>query len=475
MKELEITQREVALKQIITAAGQQALAFFQQRKAGEYTLKGHQDFLTEADTAVETFILQALQSAFPTDLILSEESARLPDNAASLWVVDPIDGTANFARGIAHFCVCIAWVHEDKTELGAIYQPVTDELYLTRRGSYVTKNSKPIRCSSLSETAAASIELGWSARLPAADYLRVMSHLLACGCSVRRGGSGALALAWVAEGRTDGYIESHMNAWDCLAGLLMVEEAGGQTGAIPTDAAGIFQGLPVLASAAGIATPVAGAAGIPLSAMRATAAPETVKHYPRPAVSLITENLPGWGVDIYIGGSEGVCDAALLAKHDIGIVINCAVNLDIDWVIDQSDTTPGNLRHGAAAIRYYKLGLVDGEGNAPEMLHAGYQLMRSALQQQLPDKPSYRNQRRGNILINCRGGRSRSVALVALFLHLECPQHYPSLDDAIALIREQRQLHPDEWFETPKPALISLAEYAIVREKQLRTIPSHHA
>lgn len=93
--------------------------------------------------------------------------------------------------------------------------------------------------------------------------------------------------------------------------------------------------------------------------------------------------------------------------------------------------------------------------------------MRSALLQQIPDKPSYGNRRRGNILVNCRGGRSRFVALVALFMHLECPERYPTLDDAIALIREKRPLHPDEWFETPKPSLTRLAEHAILREKAL--------
>lgn len=190
--------------------------------------------------------------------------------------------------------------------------------------------------------------------------------------------------------------------------------------------------------------------------------------YPRPPISLISKNFPGWGMDIYTGGASGVCNAALLAEHDIGIVINCAVNLDIDWVTIQEATPDTHLlSHGAGPVRYYKLGLIDGEGNEPAMLHAGYHLMRSALLQQIPDKPSYRNRRRGNILVNCRGGSNRSVALVALFMHLECPERYPTLDDAIALIREKRQLHPDEWFETPKPSLTRLAEHAILREKAL--------
>jgi myo-inositol-1(or 4)-monophosphatase len=100
------------------------------------------------------------------------------------------------------------------------------------------------------------------------------------------------------------------------------------------------------------------------------------------------EDFPGWEMDIYIGGSAGVSDAALLAEHDIGVVINCAVNLDIDWVnVPEAGAAAHLLSHGGGPVRYYKLGLIDGDGNAPEMLHAGYQLMRSALLQQSRIKP----------------------------------------------------------------------------------------
>ncbi|WP_313683676.1 inositol monophosphatase family protein [Pantoea sp.] len=474
MIHIDIEQREAALKRIIIEAGESALRYFQSRKAGEYQLKGHQDILTEADTAVEALVLQAITDAFPEDLVLGEESAHPPASAESLWVVDPIDGTANYARGITHFCVCIAWVHQGITELGAIYNPVSKELYQTRRGHYALKNGQPLHCNAIDNMQQASLELGWSSRHSQRRYLDVMAAMLNQGASVRRGGSGALALAWVAEGRTDGYVELHMNAWDCLAGLLLVREAGGQTGPVPRDAAGIFNGLPVLASAPGIAASVARASGIPLDTP-STPIPTLATHYPRPPLSLIVSDFPGWEVDIYIGGSSGVCDAALLAEHDIGIVINCAVNLDIDWVTTPEDHAAAHLlNHGSGAVRYYKLGLIDGDGNAPEMLHAGYYLMRSALQQQIPDKPSYRNRKRGNILVNCRGGRSRSVALVALFMHLECPQRYPTLDDALAVVRDKRQLQPDEWFETPKPSLTRLAEHAIAIENALSAAGLRH-
>ena len=196
---------------------------------------------------------------------------------------------------------------------------------------------------------------------------------------------------------------------------------------------------------------------------------KVTKHYPRPPISLIESNIPGWGIDIYIGGSTGVADAELLEKHNIKVVLNCAVNLDIDLVHSEEPNTPEHLlKHGSARVRYYKIGLIDGPGNPESMVLAGYHLMRSALDQELPEKVSYKVREKGNILVNCRGGRSRSVTIVALFLHLEFPDRYPTLDSAIAHIRETRELHPDEWFETPKPALIHLAERAANMEKMLR-------
>jgi len=258
----DIELREAALRRIIVDAGETALRFFQSRKPGEYALKGHQDILTEADTFVEKQVLTALSGAFPNDLILGEESASQPASAESLWVVDPIDGTANFARGIPHFCVCMAWVRQGVTELGAIYNPVSQELYLARRGHYALKNGQPLRCTAITDPQRAAVELGWSSRHSQNHYLKVQASLLNLGTSVRRGGSGALALAWVAEGRTDGYLEIHMNAWDCLAGLLLVREAGGLTGVVPESAEGIFSGLPVLAAAPGIAAELAAAAGV---------------------------------------------------------------------------------------------------------------------------------------------------------------------------------------------------------------------
>ena len=116
--------------------------------------------------------------------------------------------------------------------------------------------------------------------------------------------------------------------------------------------------------------------------------------------------------------------------------------------------------YGIGAVRYYKLGLIDGPGNPETMVLAGFYLLRGAFEQELPDKHTYPRRERGNVLVNCRGGRSRSVALVALFLHVEMPERYPTLESALAHVRTQRDLQPDEWFETPKPTLVEAARRA---------------
>ncbi|MFM2485658.1 inositol monophosphatase family protein [Celerinatantimonas yamalensis] len=477
MNNHNIQLREAALKNIILAAGETALAHFRARPAGQFTLKGDQDYLTEADSLVELQIHAAIHEQFSDDQIFGEETGEHSGNAAALWVIDPIDGTANFARGIAHFCIAIAFVLDGKTELGAIYNPATGELYQTRRGHYAKKNGQPLQVACPEALNCATFELGWSTRVSQQRYLDVMTQMLDQGANVRRGASGALALAWVAEGRVDGYIELHMNAWDCLAGLLLVSEAGGETGRYPENLEAIYSGGSILAACPIVAQTLSDICDIPLLKPAVALADERLpngakKHYPLPPISLIQADLPNLGVDLYISGSTGATDLALLQKHQITTVINCAVNLDIDWVKYPTEHVPPQLiRHGSGAIRYYKLGLIDGAGNPPELLYGGYQMMRAALLQQLPDKPSYRNREHGNILVHCRGGRSRSVILVALFLHLEYPQRYPTLDAAIALIRKRRQLHPNEWVEAPKPELRALAEHAIKMHQAMGNLP----
>lgn len=241
-----IETRAGFLKTLIKKASNRALEGFLNRTAGDYDLKGPQDFLTETDLAVEALIKDEITLAFPEDAILGEEGGGEPEHFT--WVIDPIDGTANFARGIPHFCVIISFCVDGEAQLAAIAQPVTQEFYFAQRGQGAFKNEHPIRTSSTVDMSRAHFELGWSRRATIESYLDTQNYLLGLGASIRRGGSGGLSLAWVAEGRTDAYLEISMNSWDCVAGMLLIEEAGGRVGNWPRALADLTETGPVLGS-----------------------------------------------------------------------------------------------------------------------------------------------------------------------------------------------------------------------------------
>lgn len=199
-----------------------------------------------------------------------------------------------------------------------------------------------------------------------------------------------------------------------------------------------------------------------------------VGDYPLPVLSLITQGLAPYGADIFIGGTAAARDIDLLRRHGISTVVNCAVNLDVNYVAgpDQGDADGDQdalCRSGTGPFRVFKVGLVDGE-NPRGMMLGGYCILHGALHQTLPEKQSYRTREQGNVLVHCRGGRSRSVALVALYLHLQDPIRFPELEDAITLVREKRELHPDEWSIAPKQELFDAAVAAARGIRSLRDL-----
>jgi myo-inositol-1(or 4)-monophosphatase len=258
-----LAARAELCRSVILSAGELVLKGFEGEATRSFSMKGPQDFLTVTDAASEAHIRGAISAAFPDDSFFGEEGGG--EIGERVWVVDPIDGTANFARGIPHFCISIAYVENGRTEIGAIYNPALGELYLARRGEGATRNGEPIRTAETERFDAASIEMGWSTRVANATYLDVVTKLLDMGANVRRAGSGALALAYVADGRSDGYLELHMNSWDCLAGLLLVSEAGGDVCPF-LEIGSLRDGGPVLAAAAGVAKGVSQASNIVLAA-----------------------------------------------------------------------------------------------------------------------------------------------------------------------------------------------------------------
>jgi len=212
--------------------------------------KGHQDFLTATDAEVEDLIRRRLAEAFPEDDFFGEEGGGTFSERA--WVVDPIDGTANFARGIPHFAVSIAFVQKGQIDVGVVYDVMAAELYAAARGRGATLDGEPIRTSGLSNMRHATVEAGWSPRLPPEPYVEMVHRIYTAGANVRRAGSGTLGLAYVASGRMEGYCELHINSWDALAGILLVREAGGWTNDfLARD--GLTKGNPVLACTAELA------------------------------------------------------------------------------------------------------------------------------------------------------------------------------------------------------------------------------
>lgn len=263
LSEDALDRRESVCRKLLVSAGRIAMqGYAKMGDAEPLAMKGPQDFLTETDGKVEDHIRTVLAETFPEDGFLGEETGG-STVAHRLWVVDPIDGTANFARGIPHFCISIAFVQNGRTEIGGIANPAIGEVYFARRGRGATRDGKPIGVAATQAFERASVEFGWSPRVSNQLYLDKVALVLAVGANVRRAGSGALGLAYVADGRSDAYAELHINAWDCLAGLLLVEEAGGKVNRF-LNGEGLTRGNPVLAAAPGVAARLSQVIDIPL-------------------------------------------------------------------------------------------------------------------------------------------------------------------------------------------------------------------
>lgn len=256
----DLNMRFEAAQTIAREAGALARRRFLERPRSQLPdMKGPQDFLTATDSEVEELIRKRLSELCPGDAFFGEEGGGSFER--NVWVVDPIDGTANFARGIPHFAISIAFVRDNRTEIGVVYNVMLDELYTARRGLGATMNGETIKVSGMREIKQATVEAGWSSRLPLEPYLAMVERLKRAGVNVRRGGSGTLGLAYVADGRIDAYCELHINSWDVLAGLLIIEEAGGWTNNFLAED-GLRKGNPVLACTPELADIVIKATGI---------------------------------------------------------------------------------------------------------------------------------------------------------------------------------------------------------------------
>lgn len=192
--------------------------------------KGPADIVTATDLEAQAFVERRLRRLFPDHGILGEESLDRGAGAAWRWIVDPLDGTKNFAHGIANFCVAIAVERGRRTDIGAVYDPIHDEMFLGVRGHGAFLNGRPIRVSGVPRLAGAFLATGCPHRVGrfAAPVGRTFGRFCARTQGVRDRGAGALDLCYVACGRLDGYWEIDQSPWDIAAGGLIVEEAGGR-------------------------------------------------------------------------------------------------------------------------------------------------------------------------------------------------------------------------------------------------------
>jgi myo-inositol-1(or 4)-monophosphatase len=221
---------------IAREAGARLREFFAQGVEAEY--KGDVDLVTVADRTSEALILARLTEAFPEHGIYGEEGTRERLDSEYRWYVDPLDGTTNFAHGFPHFCVSLGLEQravglkpgQDGVLVAAvIYDPLLDELFTAERGRGARLNGKPMRVSRTPVLAEALVGTGFPSRKRhESPNIHFYQEFTLRSHGVRRAGSAALDLAYIASGRMDAYWEFNLNPWDTAAGILLVEEAGGQ-------------------------------------------------------------------------------------------------------------------------------------------------------------------------------------------------------------------------------------------------------
>jgi len=199
----------------------------------EVRAKKANDFVTQVDRAAEQAVIEVVRNAYPSHAILAEESGRLEGgNAEYCWIVDPLDGTTNFIHGFPQYCVSVAVQHRGATEHAVVYDPAKNELFTASRGRGAFLNDRRIRVSRCRRLEDALVGTGFPfkelSRIE--PYVRQLRRLMTGSSGVRRAGSAALDLAYVASGRLDAFWEMGLSAWDMAAGALLIQEAGGLVG-----------------------------------------------------------------------------------------------------------------------------------------------------------------------------------------------------------------------------------------------------
>jgi myo-inositol-1(or 4)-monophosphatase len=261
----ETGKRLEAAERIARVAGERALGYFGARADLEIRHKAAQDRVSEADRAVETLIRDAVAAEFPDDAFLGEEHGEVGGASPFLWVVDPIDGTTPFLSGLPDWCVSIAVAVEGAPVIGAIHAPAHRETYAGASGLGAKRDGETLRIAADARLGDGMFAVGGSLRCDAEATGAFITRLMQAGGMAFHNGSGALMLAYVAAGRLVGYYDEIIMPWDCFAGLVLVEEAGGRTryGRLDATRAGasMLAGAPAVFARAVELVPATGIAG----------------------------------------------------------------------------------------------------------------------------------------------------------------------------------------------------------------------
>ena len=213
----------------VQAGGAQMQHYFN----GRFTVSSKtniNDLVTEADHASEKAIIETIQKNYPHHFILSEETGEIKTTSEYKWIIDPIDGTINFANGIPICCVSIGLEKDGEIIMGSVYNPFINELFVAEKNMGATLNNKKIQVNNKANVGNSCLVTGFPYTYVEFKNgpLEIFSALIRKAIPVRRLGSAAIDLCWVAAGRFDGYFEHHLQTWDSAAGFLMVTEAGGK-------------------------------------------------------------------------------------------------------------------------------------------------------------------------------------------------------------------------------------------------------
>ncbi|NNC22729.1 inositol monophosphatase [Salinisphaera sp. USBA-960] len=210
------------------AAGDTILEYYRRGDPGQITRKGPNDYATEADQHAEQVIIQTISRRYPQHGFIAEESGQ-NDDTDTVWIIDPIDGTANFMHGLPHFCVSIACRIDGILKLGVIFDPVRNELFTAERGRGAELDGRRVRVSGATHLDTALLASGFAYRRNADvdTWMPAFQQLTRAAGGMRVNGSAALDLAYVACGRLDAFWEAGLHAWDVAAGMLLVRAAGG--------------------------------------------------------------------------------------------------------------------------------------------------------------------------------------------------------------------------------------------------------